>query len=131
MDNKIDLSFIKKMQQTVEPDLLPGETAIEYLKRKEAEKVEALSTRGTTTGRTNCSQPNLSNVPQEAPKPPVQEVVFIEGHKFSRDFFTYIALCIMKLDDPELNKLTEAFGFSMKDLDGKPVILKKKKKSKK
>lgn len=120
MESKIDLNFLQKVQKSVEPDLLPGETAIEYLKRKENEKVTSLSQR----------QSPVTPTP-EAPKPPVQEVVFYEGYKMNRDFFSCMALCIMKLDDPELNKIMESFGFEMKDLNGKPIVLKKRKKSKK
>lgn len=130
MDNKdkLGIEFLRKVQQSVEPDLRPGETAIEYLKRKEAEKVASLS--AVATGRVNSSLPSPSNTPKEAPQ--IQEVVFVEGYKLPRDFFTYIALCIMKLDDPELNRITESFGFEMKDLNGKPIVLKKRKsKSKK
>ena len=116
--DKLGIDFLKKIQQSVEPKINPGETALEYLKRSEAEKVAALSQRSSTAV-------------EAAPKPPVQEVVFVEGYKLNRDFFTCMALCLMKLDDPEINKIMESFGFEMKDLNGKPIVLKKRKASKK
>ncbi len=112
MSEKIDLGFLKKLQRDVEPKLKPGETAIEYMKRMEAERVASM----------------IQNPPSEAktsplpPQPPQQEVIFYEGYKLSRDFFTMLAVSLMKLQNPEVNKIMETFGFEMKDLDGKPLV---------
>lgn len=114
MSEKLDVNFVKKLQRGVEPSIRPGETAIETLKRMEAEKVASM-----------IQNPAAKPTP---PEPPVQEVVFFEGYKLSRDFFTCIAVCIMKLDNPEVNNVFEAFGFEMKDLNGKPLVIKRAKR---
>ncbi len=109
---QINPNFIKNIQRGIEPQIRPGETALETIKRMEAEKVASM----------------IQNpaAPTPAPKePPAQEVIFYEGYKLPRDFFTCVALCIMKLDNPEINDILKTFGFEMKDLTGKPVVLKK------
>ena len=112
---KLGIDFLKKMQSGVEPPIAPGETALEAIQRMEKERLSRMGVNST---------PQQPTPPPQ--QPPVQEVVFVEGYKLPRNFFTAIALCIMKLDDPELNKIMESFGFEMKDLNGKPVLLKKR-----
>ena len=125
MSGMKDFSFVNKMnRQKVEPQLKPGETAVEYLQRVEQEKMEKLQ-RDYPSQQPQYQQPHPPH--DGAATPPPQEVVFYEGYKLSRDFFTCVALCIMKLNDPEINKIFATFGFNMKDLNGKPVILKRKK----
>jgi hypothetical protein len=36
-----------------------------------------------------------------------------------------MAICIMKLNNPEINEVIKTFGFEMKDLTGKPVVISK------
>lgn len=118
MSEKLNLSFVKKLQQTVEPRINPGETGLEAIKRMEAERVASMIQ-------------NQAPVPQPLPpkETPPQEVIFYEGYKLPRDFFTCVALCIMKLDNPEINDIIDAFGFTMTDLTGKPVVLKRPRKA--
>jgi len=123
-------------RRSVEPNLQPGETAVEYLQRMEKEKLKdihgTIPHREPDVRRSDGSPPSGFQPPQYqqphpphdgAAAPPPQEVVFYEGYKLSRDFFTCVALCIMKLNDPEINKIFETFGFEMKDLNGKPIKL--------
>lgn len=130
-NEKLDVNFVKKLQRGIEPDINPGETAIEYLKRTEAKRVSdmILAAEPPKQVETTYIEPKL----QGSTKPPVQEVVFYEGYKFNRDFLTCVALCMMK--NPETNELLKAFGFDLKDLNGKLVVfekpVKKNKKSKK
>lgn len=141
---KINPDFIKRLQAGIDPAVKPGETALEAIQRSDAEKVAALAARTTppqvtpplppsrfVTSNTSPSPSPTPQPPTSNATPPVQEVVFIEGHKLPRNFFTCLALCIMKLDNPEITDMFEKFGFEMKDLDGKPVVLKKKTKKKK
>lgn len=113
MSEKLDFSFVKKLQRVVDPQIRPGETAIETIKRMEAERVASMIQ-------------NQAPIPQLSPKEtPPQEVIFYEGYKLPRDFFTCVALCLMKLDNPEINDIFKVFGFTMNDLTGKPVVLKR------
>lgn len=110
MTQKLNPNFLKNVQRAVEPQIRPGETALEAIKRMEAERV--------------ASMIQNPNTPTPAPaEPPAQEVIFYEGYKLPRDFFTCVALCIMKLDNPEINDILKTFGFTMTDLTGKPVVL--------
>ncbi len=112
MTQKLNPNFVKNIQRAVEPQIRPGETALEAIKRMEAERVSSMIQNPTA--------------PTPAPKElPAQEVIFYEGYKLPRDFFTCVALCIMKLDNPEVNDIMNAFGFTMTDLTGKPVVLKR------
>lgn len=115
MSEKLDLNFVKKLQRTVEPQMRPGETAIEAIRRMESEKVASMIQNPTPAPATPAS-----------PEPPKQEVVFYRGYKLPRDFFTCMALCIISLNDPEINDILETFGFSMTDLTGKAVELPKR-----
>lgn len=112
MTEKLDLNFMKKIQRSMEPSIKPGETAIEAIKRMENERVASMMQNPAP--------------PTQPPKEPVQEVIFYQGYKLPRDFFTCVALCIIKLNNPEINQITEAFGFKMTDLDGKPVVFERK-----
>lgn len=131
MEDKIDINFVKKLQRSVEPDIKIGETAIEYLKRTEAKRVSDMIIAGDAPKDSTYIEPIAG--PKVPAKPPVQEVVFYEGYKFNRDFLTCVALCMMK--NPETHELLKAFGFDIKDLNGKLVVFekpsKKTKKSKK
>ena len=142
-----DFGFISKVQKSskTDPDIKPGESAIEYMQRLEREK---LSSRGTPSpfpyengqqpdlpGLNNATQPSNGGgrfdprpgpPPQQQQQQPPQEVIFYEGYKLPRDFFTCMTICIMKLNNPEIKKTMAAFGFEMKDMNGKPVIFKKK-----
>lgn len=110
MTQKLNPNFLKNVQRAVEPQIRPGETALEAIKRMEAERV--------------ASMIQNPNTPAPTPaEPPAQEVIFYEGYKLPRDFFTCVALCIMKLDNPEINDILKTFGFTMTDLTGKPVVL--------
>jgi len=114
MSEKLDINFVKNVQRAIEPSIRPGETALEAIKRMEAERVSSMIQ-------------NQAPAAQPTPKePPAQEVIFFEGYKLPRDFFTCVALCIMKLNDPEINDILEAFGFTMTDLTGKPVVMKRR-----
>lgn len=110
MTEKLNINFVKKLQRDVEPKINPGETALEAIKRMEAERVASMIQNPT---------------PTTPPPTPPQEVVFFEGYKLPRDFFTYVAVCIMKSRDPEIAKIRDAFGFNMKDIDGKPIVFTK------
>jgi hypothetical protein len=129
-NEKLDVNFVKKLQRGIEPDIAPGETAIEYLKRTEARRVSDMIMASEPPKQVEPTyiEPKL----QSPAKPPVQEVVFYEGYKFNRDFLTCVALCMMK--NPETNELLKTFGFDLKDLNGKLVVFekptKKTKKSK-
>lgn len=127
MSDKLDLNFLKKVQGTMEPSIFPGETAIEYLKRTEAEKMASIHQRHVVSAPQTpaASQMHPPTAPT-AEKP--QEVVFVEGHRLSRDFFTCVAVSLLKTGDPVIQQTFEAFGFQMKDLDGKPIVFKKKKR---
>ena len=113
-NNSLDLNFVKKLQRTIDPNIKPGETALEVIKRMEAERVASMIQ-------------NPAPQPPAPKEPPPQEVIFYEGYKLPRDFFTCMALCLIKLDNPETNVIMKAFGFEMKDLDGKLISFKKKK----
>jgi hypothetical protein len=130
MENKLDVNFVKKVMRSVEPDIKPGETAIEYLKRTEAKRVHDMIMAGEAPRDGQYIEPIPGPVPA-APAAP-KEVVFYEGFKLSRDFLTCVAVCMMK--NPETAEILSAFGFDIKDLNGKPVVFtkpKKKAKSKK
>jgi len=114
-NNKLDINFIKKLQREVEPDIKPGETAVEYLKRTEAKRVADLIA-AESPGTPPAAAP---------PSPAVQEVVFYEGYKLPRDFFTMVGIILLKSDDPAAQQLLQTFGFDMKDLNGKPIVFKK------
>jgi hypothetical protein len=113
MTEKLNINFVKNVQRTVEPSIRPGETALEAIKRMEAERVSSMI---------QSQAPAPHPTPKESPAP---EVIFFEGYKLPRDFFTCVALCIMKLNNPEINDILAAFGFTMNDLTGKPVVLKR------
>jgi len=129
MENKLDVNFMKKLQRGVEPDLAPGETAVEYLKRTEAKRVHDMIMKGEAPRDSQYIEPIAGPTPPPAaPK----EVVFYEGYKLSRDFLTCVAVIMLK--NPETSQILSAFGFDIKDLNGKPVVFtkpKKKTKSKK
>lgn len=116
--SELNLNFLKKAQAGLEPSIQPGETAIEYLKRTEKEKMAAIQNRIVTTPP--------PPVPPVVDKP--REVVFVDGHKLPRDFFTCVAVSLLKLGHPVVEQTFEQFGFQMKDLDGNVVTFKKKKK---
>ncbi len=125
MENKLDVNFVKKLQRGVEPDIQPGETAVEYLKRIEAKRVHDMILKGEAPKDGQYIEP----IPGPTPPPAApKEVVFYEGYKLSRDFLTCIAVIMLK--NPETSKILSAFGFDIKDLNGKPVVFEKPKKIK-
>ncbi len=135
MSKKEDpFAFIKKMQSDVQrsrPQPQPGETALEAMQRMEQEKMKMRgpipNVQAPPAGYTP-QQPQQPQQPQSQPQE--REVIFFEGYKLPRDFFTCVTVCIMKLNDPEINKILDAFGFTMNDLNGKLVEFKKKKRKK-
>lgn len=160
MTEKIDLNFLKNVQRGVEPNIIPGETALEALQRIEKEKagkvvaveaaketimaslqrmenerLEKLKNRNSVDAGAPPARPhNIISQPasaQPTTEPPAKEIIFYEGYKLPRDFFTCLALCIIKLNNPEINEILKSFGFEMKDLNGKLIVFEKKKKRKK
>lgn len=125
MENKLDANFVRKVMRSVEPDIKPGETAIEYLKRTEAKRVHDMIMNGEAPKDGQYIEPIAGPTP---PTPTPKEVVFYEGYKLSRDFLTCVAVCMMK--NPETAEILSAFGFDIKDLNGKPVVFTKPKKIK-
>jgi len=119
-DKPVDLNFLARVQKAskLDPEVKPGETAAELIARTNAEKISQMSQRTQV-------QPTA---PSQAPQP--REVVFYKGYKLSRDLFTCLTLCVIVSADPEVKEVLETFGFQIKDLDGKPVLIEKKKKVK-
>lgn len=131
MSEQIDVNFLNKVQKGLEPQFKPGETAIEYLKRTEAEKMAALNSRRTVVTPAGAGagvEATKDSIELRRDAPKQQEVVFVDGHKFSRDFFTCIAVSLLRSGDPIVTETFAAFGLDLKDLDGKPVVFKKKRK---
>ena len=123
MENKLDANFVQKLQRGIEPDIAPGETAVEYLKRTEAKRVHDMILKGEAPKGVQYIEPIAGPTPPPAaPK----EVVFYEGYKLSRDFLTCLAVIMLK--NKETAQILSAFGFDIKDLNGKPVTFEKKPK---
>jgi len=122
--DKNNFSFVKKLQasQRVEPNIQLGETGLEAVQRMEKERMA----QGSSVPPSDMPPPQQPQQPQQP-----RETIVFEGNRLSRDFFTALLLCIIKLNNTEVNKVLHAFGISdVKDLDGKPIVVRKKKKKK-
>lgn len=96
---KLNPNAIKRMQTGVEPDTTSHSTpleAIQALRKKEME--------------------------QTPPPQPPREYVVVDGFRVPKDFFTCVTMCIIKLNDKGVNDTLKAFGFAMKDADGKTIF---------
>jgi len=138
MGEKLDLNFLKSVQKGLEPAIQPGETALEAIMRTEKEKKD---TETVTAALTRMEAERIENLKSRAPQgvfskppagvpnpsaePPAKEVVFFEGYKLPRDFFTLMGVYLLKSNDATAKRLLEVFGFEMKDLNGKAIVFKK------
>lgn len=144
MSDKVDLNFLKKLNKAVEPEILPGETGLEAIQRDEKKKKAAGETIMASLERMERERldglinrkgaapilPGNNATPLDAPAqaPAIKEVVFYEGYKLSRDFFTAVAVCLLKMDSPEITDILKVFGFELKDMNGTLVSFEKSKK---
>ena len=69
--------------------------------------------------------------PPQPPQPPQQEVVFIDGYRLPKNFFTCLTYCIIKLNNPKVNRILKEFGFNMQDVDKRLIFPPQKKVRKK